>query len=114
MDTACEAGTSEWTSGSPSGILEWPGQEPSLTRGGVRCGHGRHGGIGCNLAQTSDLESSMSMIIRLGRPPASPKRRRCLGAFMITEDGLEQCVGQVLPMETNEGLLYFLAAPACF
>ena len=57
------------------------------------------------------LESSMSMIIRLELPANQVQSvGDALGAFMTTEDGREQCVGQVLPMETNEGLLYFLTA----
>lgn len=57
------------------------------------------------------LESSMSMIVRLELPANQVQSvGDALGAFMTTEDGQEQCVGQVLPMETNEGLLYFLTA----
>ena len=106
-------GTSEWTSGSPSGILEWP-ETGTFFDAGWRSSAAMSGMAELDAAwpmNVRSLESSMSMIIRLELPATQVQSAGdALGAFMTNEDGQEQCVGQVLPMETNEGLLYFLTA----
>ena len=106
-------GTPEWTTGSTAGILEWP-ETGTFFDAGWRSSAAMSGMAELDAAwpmNVRSLESSMSMIIRLELPANQVQSvGDALGAFMTTEDGQEQCVGQVLPMETNEGLLYFLTA----
>jgi hypothetical protein len=52
----------------------------------------------------------MSMVIRLELPSSQPQGLAdVIGAFVTDDDGNQRCVGQVLPKDTDEGLLYFLS-----
>lgn len=57
-----------------------------------------------------NMASSMPMIVRLELPSQHVQSMGdVIGAFVHDDQGNEQCVGQILPMDTEEGLLYFLS-----
>ena len=106
-------GTSEWSSGSPSGILEWP-ETGTFFDAGWRSNAAMTGMTSPDAPwqmNVRGMEASMTMIIRLELPTNHFQSvGDALGAFITNGDGLEQCVGQAIPIDTDDGLLYFLTA----
>ena len=90
--------------GQPAGTLEWP---ISL---------GMEYLVRADEEETTwpmdvrELESSMLAVIRLEVPSSQPQSLiDALGAFVDGPEG-PVCIGQARPMDTDEGLLYFLTA----
>lgn len=106
--------------GSFVGELEWPVSHSLFNPGFRSYTKSRNGVVSFEDVNEQDdvawtmnvrsLPSSMSMIIRLETSSSLPQGLTdILGAFAVGTDGVERCVGQATPMDTEEGLLYFLS-----
>jgi hypothetical protein len=107
--------------GVAAGTLEWPASYGFLDAGYRTAGPAADGLVNIEEAALNEgaawpmnvreLESSMSMIVRLVLPAEHPQGMAdMLGAFITDENtGEMRCIGQVLPMDTDAGLLYFLS-----
>lgn len=104
---------------APAGTLEWPASFAYTNPGFRMEGPASDGqvveqdaeeGLAGWPMNVQELESSMAMIIRLELPSNHVHSMGdVIGAFALDQEGNEICVGQVLPKDTEAGLLYFLS-----
>ena len=104
---------------APAGTLEWPASFAYTNPGFRMEGPASDGqvveqdaeeGLAGWPMNVQELESSMAMIIRLELPSNHVHSTGdVIGAFALDQEGNEICVGQVLPKDTEAGLLYFLS-----
>ena len=97
---------------SPAGTLEWP-VVGAFYDTGWRADNRFDGTASPDDAwpaqDVRDLEGTMSMVVRLELPVVHPQGLGdAVGAFATDASGTEHCVGQAIPLDTDEGLLYFL------
>lgn len=103
----------------PAGTLEWPASFGHINPEFRTTGPTSDGlveqedaleGVAAWPMNVQSMASSMSMVIRVELPSnVVPSMGDIVGAFTLDEDGNEICVGQMLPMDTEAGLLYFLS-----
>jgi hypothetical protein len=97
--------------GKPVGLFEWPlagsdlgfrSTEEQFT--GVAQGDESQWGMDVRM-----LSGSMNAIVRLDvNSSAAQSLDDKLGAFITDDTGEEHCIGQMQPMDTEQGLLYFM------
>lgn len=102
-------GTLEWPELSSSWMPEFRSAGPT-SDGWVNTDEiSQHDGVAWSM-DVREMEHSMSMIARLELPNSMPQSLDdVLGAFQTDELGNENCVGQILPRDTDQGLLYFIS-----
>jgi hypothetical protein len=105
-------GSTSWQNGDAAGTLEWP-MSDNFYNPDWRAANHFNGTSEIDdtwHVDVQNLEASMSMVIRLELPSSQPQGLAdVIGAFVTDDDGNQRCVGQVLPKDTDEGLLYFLS-----